>query len=274
MKPHAALFIASAPEQRRNQIIAAVDHEAREAHRRICARPTAIKKIKVGLAEKAIGLIEDPSQLAAVAAVDRRIAIKAAINQHPLWIRVPHDKLCSVCAGANTDNPFAAITDAAGFLDTVNSLSGRCPVLLVKALDALDAIEPEQARAAWQSLQGLLLGSSALQVAVAAGRAAYVDGDITRGWTDRDVIRLLWAEPFVTTGLLKTMLNQRSALPTHWQPSETHWLEVLRQQARVLVRSDYGPGTDFFCDTGNKCPPPNEHWCSAHAPLANRSATC
>lgn len=243
MKSHTATFIASAPEQRRNQVIAAADHETREAHRRICARATAIKKIKVSLAEKAIGLIDDPLQLAAVAAVDKRIAINSALKRHPMWIRIPHEKLCLTCARGLFVLACAQVTDAAELLAAAESYGARCPVLLLKALDTL---EPDQASIAWQSLQGLLSGSSAIQVALAAGRATYAGGDTARGWADRDVTRLLWGEPFVTTGLLKIALAQRCALPTHWQPSETQWLEVLQQQPRSLVRAENGPGAEFF----------------------------
>lgn len=243
MKAHTAVFIASTPDERRNQVVAAVDHETREAHRRICARATAIKKIKVSLAEKAIGLIEDPLQLAAVAAVEKRISVNGAIKRHPLWLSIPHEKLCLTCSQASTSNPLAHVTDATELLAAVDSCGVRCPVLLVKTLDTL---EPDQASIAWQSLKGSLSGSSAIQVALAAGRAIYADGDIARGWADRDVIRLLWGEPFVTTGLLKIALNQRCALPTHWQPGEHHWLEVLQQQPRGLIRAENGPGVEFF----------------------------
>jgi len=245
---HTGLFVLSAPYERRNQLTMAVDHEAREAHRRICARATAVKKLKVNLAERAVSLIDDPLQLAAVAAVDKRVAVNNAVKQHPLWSRVPHERLCSTCEKAAGNDQYAQMTSAEEFLATVDADGVRCPVLLVRTLDNM---EREQAHIAWRRLRTMLSGSSAMLVSMAAGRGTYAESDSLARWgSDRDLVRLLWAEPLVTAELLTIAVTQRTGLPSHWKPTTEHWLGMLERYARALLRSDYGPGTRFFL----------EHW--------------
>lgn len=236
--------MVTAPEHAKIPVTKAVDHTTREAHRRCTARPKSIKRLRVDMAEKVIDVIDDPRLLAEILHMDKRRAVEQAVKNHRLWNHIPHELLCSQCSTLH--DQASLVKNLEDFTTLVGEAGATCSVLLLKALDRLGH---EDAVNGWRILQGRTgsHGLTAVQVAVAAGRANYVQPEDARGrgYAGSDLARLLNAEEKVTVGLLALAVDAQLPLPASWSPTEEHWQELLRRNARALLRNPHGPGAAF-----------------------------